>query len=564
METYDASWPAAGGGQFPNPDGPPPGPFPPIPGPYPEIPWPPRQPFPDFPLELPRDFWRCRRLGPVSGRYEGGRNGATALLRATLDLRVDIDERLANSPVMNRISGDFYSSRFVLDGPLRSFRTMKTYRESWIVDNPRVLWRRCSVAITGRVRWWKGSHLPTDVTVIIPWNLGAMGPAQVTMVEGASTDVYSCAYRSDSFRQVQLETDYCHSVNANPQLPAYDTHAHTNRPAGTPQRVLTVQESYREAGIEIAVTSAHTDIDDSAAQFQSWNVAELHDAMEVHFSQLAGGWPRWHMWGLLAGTFEQSSVGGIMFDYSGANEPPERQGFAVFRKHSWFTGLPGGVPANQAAAEAMRKFLYTWVHEAGHAFNFLHSWDKSRPSARSWMNYDWKYDAIHGANSFWANFEFRFDDEELIHLRHGDRSSVIMGGDPWSSGGHLESPPEAMTQTDSDAPLELLLRSKGYFEFMEPVTIEARLRNTGTSPVGVDARLTTESGNLAVFVRKPTGQVRRFVPVSCHLAEPARPATGRRRRSRSRSCTRTTTCLWSTSPPDWWCIPAPATRKARC
>ena len=34
----------------------------------------------------------------------------------------------------------------------------------------------------------------------------------------------------------------------------------------------------------------------------------------------------------------------------------------------------------------------------------------------------------------------RFDDEELVHIRHGDRSAVIMGGDDWGSGGHLERP----------------------------------------------------------------------------------------------------------------------------
>jgi hypothetical protein len=120
-----------------------------------------------------------------------------------------------------------------------------------------------------------------------------------------------------------------------------------------------------------------------------------------------------------------------MFDaaaFGGAGKAPERQGFAVFRKHQWFTNLPAGAPSNQDEAEAARKFLYTWGHEAGHAFNFLHSWNKNRPDSLSWMNYDWRYDNRNGDDSYWSNFRFRFDDEELIHLRHGDRSSVIMGG----------------------------------------------------------------------------------------------------------------------------------------
>jgi len=126
----------------------------------------------------------------------------------------------------------------------------------------------------------------------------------------------------------------------------------------------------------------------------------------------------------------------------------------------------------------MRKFLYTYVHEMGHAFNFLHSWDKNRPDSLSWMNSDWKYDNRNGANSFWGNFRMRFDDEELLHMRHGDRAAVIMGGDPWASGGQLEAPPRSMADQVGETPVELLVRSKGYFQFMEPVNVELRLRNT--------------------------------------------------------------------------------------
>jgi hypothetical protein len=131
--------------------------------------------------------------------------------------------------------------------------------------------------------------------------------------------------------------------------------------------------------------------------------------METHFSKFNGTWPNWEMWGLLAGTYDTPSVGGIMFDAAAAfgtvAGPYDRQGFAVFRNH-------------------------------GHAFNFLHSWDKNRPDALSWMNYDWKYDGRHGSDTFWKSFRMRFDDEELLHLRHGDRPAVMMGGDPWATGGH--------------------------------------------------------------------------------------------------------------------------------
>jgi hypothetical protein len=296
--------------------------------------------------------------------------------------------------------------------------------------------------------------------------------------------------------------------------------------------MLSIEEAYREAGVSVNISPERTVIDDTNLAFETWSDAELHNAMETYFSQIAGPWPKWEMWGILAGSYEEPAVGGIMFDaaatFGGAGKAPERQGFAVFRKHEWFNALAQGTPANPDQAAAMRQFLYTWVHEAGHAFNFLHSWDKNRPDALSWMNYDWRYDNLNGEDKFWSNFLFRFDDEELIHLRHGDRSSVIMGGDPWASGGHLEAPPGAehlvappgaMASVEGEQPIELLVRSKEYFEFMEPVAIELRLRNLFSDmPLTLDSRMNPEYGGVVIYIRRPDGRIIEYAPVMCKLA----------------------------------------------
>ncbi len=362
-----------------------PGPIPPIPGPIsnPNADLTPN-PFP-FPWPFPPDFWRCIRQSPVSGRYEGIMTGP-APGRMLLDLRVDIDIRYNNSPVMNRISGDFYEmQQFNL--PIRGNFSWRVYRESWIVDAPTVKWSRCEVEISGTVRFWLGTHPPTTVVVRIPWSTFApVGPAQVRFTPAGNFDQnYSCTRRSDSFRDVNLEVDVVQSASAGLITPSYNTNSHPTRPPGLPQRTLTIEETYREAGVHLTIRPDRTLINDSAAGFTSWSPAELHDAMETHFSQIGGTWPRWELWGLLAGRFDNVGVGGIMFDVAsasgGAGEPPERQGFSVFRNHTWFNNLPTGAPANVAEAEALRKFLYTWVHEAGHAFNFLHSWDKNRPTS---------------------------------------------------------------------------------------------------------------------------------------------------------------------------------------
>ena len=124
------------------------------------------------------------------------------------------------------------------------------------------------------------------------------------------------------------------------------------------RRMLSIETAYEDAGIAVRVNPDHGIIDDSDSGFESWTAAELHDMMERHFSRFGGAWPNWHMWSLLAGTYERPSVGVVMFDvashFGGAGKAPERQGFALFRKHSWFNRLGDG--SEQERAKAMRHF----------------------------------------------------------------------------------------------------------------------------------------------------------------------------------------------------------------
>jgi len=467
--------------------------------------------------------WQCRRTGPVSGRYEGDMTTPQAG-KYRLDLRIDIDPRNGTSPVMNRISGDLYQvDRIVVPG--QSTRTWRTYIESWIVDRPQVDWEHCHVTITGEVRFWAGQHPATSVAIRIGWSsLSPAGPALVTFTEsGGAERSFSCYRVADSFRDLELEIDVCASVNEAPILPSYDTDAHSDRPPGLPRRTLSIETAYEDAGVAVRMNPDHSIIDDSDADFESWSPAELHDIMETHFSQFGGAWPNWHMWGLLAGVYERPSVGGVMFDaaarFGGAGKAPERQGFAVFRKHGWFDHLADG--SDQERAKAMRHFLYTWVHEAGHAFNLLHSWDKGRPDSLSWLNYDWRYDRVENGAIFWRRFGFQFDDDELIHIRHGARHAVMMGADPWSSGAHLEAPNMATAQVEGLAPLELIVRSRNYFELMEPVHIELRLRNLlADLPLTIDKRLAPEFGTILLHIQRPDDSVVAYEPIMCAVGEP--------------------------------------------
>lgn len=479
-------------------------------------------PGPVGPIDRPFDF-RCRRFTGISGTYSGTSAGPTILRRERLALRIDVDTRYSpDSPVLDKVSGDHFTQAFQ---PFPPGSRSEVYSHSWIVDDPVVTWARCSATITGAVRYFSGTRPATTVRIVVRWGQGGPTTATVTLSGGVNQTFTDATFVSDSFRVLELEVDYCASVNVAPFAPSYGTHQHTNHPPDIRDRTLTVASVYREAGVHVTAGPGTSVVDDSAPGFLTWNVAELHDAMETAFSRYTSTWPNWRMWGLQVGRFDSATLGGIMFDApaanGGAGDRPDRQGFAAARQHSWFTDLVPN-PSTQAQHEAMRKYLYLWVHEAGHAWNLLHSWDKGRPSSLSWMNYDWRYDDIHGADSFWAGFRMRFDDEELIHIRHGDRTAVIMGGDDWGSGGHLEAPPAAMLEAGPDHPLELIVRCKPYFALMEPVAVELRLRNTSTVPIPVTAQLDPRHGATMIVVSRPDGTWRDFRSVMCLLGEPER------------------------------------------
>ena len=466
----------------------------------------------------------------ISGRFEGPMSAPKAGAEV-LELRVDVDGSVS-AVTTHRISGDFFAINTV-NLPGAPPKTWKVYRESWIVETPEVTNDDGHVTIAGTVRFWDDTHPAATIAITIPAADGTVGPAQVAFTfQGGTIWRYTCPRTSDAFRDLELEVDVCKSVNHAPLLPDYNTSSHSIVPAAVTPRNLTIERTFADAGVAVVIGADHTVIDDSAPQFATWSDAELHDAMESHFSGITLEWPRWAMWGLVAGSYEDSRVGGVMFDtaadFNGATSP-ERQGFAIFRNHAWFTHLPAGAPANDTEADALRQYLHTFVHEAGHAFNFLHPWNKNRPDALSYMQYAWRYDMRNGKDAYWKSFEFRFDDEELVHLRHGNRASVIMGGDAWGSGGHSVSPPGAEhlnaapgahAYAVQGGPIELLLRGKGYYDFMEPVTIEARLRNLLPDvDLQVDTQLQPEFGGAVYFIRRPSGRIVEYAPIACKLSE---------------------------------------------
>lgn len=445
---------------------------------------------------------RAKRL--VRGRYR------SAAIGFQLELRVDV----GGSRPTNRVSGDFFQ---VTGGTTKYFG-------SFVVNGPTIVTNPGNVRIEGlgTFTWSAGAPF---VRVTIPRSTILQSPkaASVEFVTPPSTPgaSYHCPYASPYFRTVQWEQD---SVAGVVPFVSYDTGS-LSQPPASPARVLTVPKAYAEAGIELQVSGAPDVIPISeagAGAAPTWSDSELHNAMVNHFSLFADV-PQWRVW-LLVATSHDGGARGIMFDYTDAHQ---RQGCAVF-----YDAIKGTDAASQRAQ------LRTYVHELGHAFNLLHSWQKNLADPPqplgpngglgdlSWMNYTWRYQppppAPGGDAAYWASFPFGFTDNELVHLRHGFYRDVIMGDNPFGKGA-ADIDPDLFDQPIVDnSGLALELRSKGTFEYGEPVVVELKLSTTDLRGRETHGYLHPNDDFVTVAIRQPSGRVVRYRPLMLRCADETR------------------------------------------
>jgi hypothetical protein len=332
---------------------------------------------------------------------------------------------------------------------------------------------------------------------------------------------YLCAFTSPFFRTVQWEQD---SVAGAVPFVSYDTGS-LPQPPSSPARVLSVPKAYAEAGIELQVSGAPNVIPVNLAgpgAAPTWNDSELHNAMVKHFSLFANV-PQWRVW-LLVATAHDGGYRGIMFDYSDAFQ---RQGSAVF-----YNAIAGTDAASQRAQ------LRTYVHELGHAFNLLHSWQKDLADPPqplgpngglgdlSWMNYVQNYQppppAPGGTAAYWAAFPFQFTDNELVHLRHGFYKNVIMGANSFGKGAAEVDPDLFDDPITDNSGLALELRSKETFEYGEPVVVELKLSTTDLRGRDTHAYLHPNDDFVTVAIRQPSGRTVAYRPLLRRCADESR------------------------------------------
>lgn len=413
----------------------------------------------------------------ISGLYRG-RDGDTAL-----ELRVDVD----GPRPTGRVSGDLFATA----------GATTTYQASFVVRAPAVTAAGEETRIEGTGEF---SSATPDQKVRVTL-AGGRGTARV-----AGRD-FPVEFASPHFREVVLEQD---SVAGTVPFVAYDTGT-LQGPAASPARRLGVVEAWAEAGVALTVTEPGVIPADGAGPDLAWDDAELHHAMTQQFSRF-GDAPAWRVW-LLVASRHVGGYRGIMFDYRDSHQ---RQGAAVFHD-----AIKGDSP------QAQRAQLRTYVHELGHAFNLLHSWQKNLATPPqplgphggfgdlSWMNYVQNY-RPGGEEAYWAAFPFQFTDAELAHLRHGFFHDVVMGANPFGAGAAEVSPFEQPLEDHSGLRLEV--RAKESFGFGEPVVVELKLSCTG-EPRLTHGHLHPDTEFTQVTITQPGGRTLLYQPMMRHCVD---------------------------------------------
>jgi len=313
---------------------------------------------------------------------------------------------------------------------------------------------------------------------------------------------------------VEFEFD---SVEGTTAVTTVETHAHPNRPASLPQESLSIEKAFECAGFNVKKSGGVNTIPITATDSDArWSDMEMHDAMQTYWSRFANK-PQWSLWVLFASLHETgTSLGGIMFDDIGPNH---RQGTAIFND-SFIKNAPPGDANPEAWVQRMR--FWTACHEMGHSFNLAHSWQKqhppewgtawipltNEPEARSFMNYPFSVSG--GQTAFFADFEYRFSDGELLFMRHAPARFVQMGNADWFDHHGFQ---QAIVSPEPTLQLELRVNRKtALFEFLEPVVLELKLTNISSQPQLIEEKLLAMLDHMIVMIKKDDKPARQFVP----------------------------------------------------
>jgi endonuclease/exonuclease/phosphatase family metal-dependent hydrolase len=291
--------------------------------------------------------------------------------------------------------------------------------------------------------------------------------------------------------------------------------------------VMTIERAFEQAGFDVSLTvDPFTGRGTNRNRMRGYTLAEIHAAMTQRRSQVPADRLHAHVFvcSYLAGRGNRGVLG-VMYDFGqhDLNRSP-REGVAVFYDHPMLSDPR--VPEQ----DRRREYVYTLIHEIGHALNLLHSFDKSRPTALSWMNYPHLYPRGYeagreydGTAEFWRRFEERFDAEELRHLRHASPREIRAGGfafGVYEEGGWPFNGGTGPRRTRLGANPLRATRSvevevgpvKREYDLGEPVFLRIGVKNIGADAAHVPDSLDPAEGYVRLIIRTPLGRVIRYRP----------------------------------------------------
>ena len=476
------------------------------------------------------------RAGSYRGRLE---SGGTAL---DIELRVDPEGLIASADFFGQ--GNFRAS-------LRT-RLQKAGGDFESVA-PRVIFEGDGAStLGGSLRLQPRGNGVFEVECVLP-------EAVPTQYSGSAT------FSSEHYRTLNIEVDKLQGMPWPQQLSTADI-PDANQPSGIAQQDLSIQALFAKAGIDARVTHSEGNLDDAIGEAAGrpgeedrWDEREMHEMMSGHYSRDLDA-REWWLYLLVVTRFDGGPMFdfdaqqfvfdnngnirndgegtmGIIFDHStGAIADPwsawlprilpqfrhlfdfgrtgafenarARQGVAVFWRE--FLDFHPGAPA----WDRDRRFLRTIVHELGHALNLAHAWLVNRSDSTSFMQYPQRYP--HGStyderdNNYWRDFEYNFDPEEIFHFAHGFYNEVVPGGAQgfmdWTPSSVFNDPAAGGTRAN----LALSIRPGAQeYCFMEPVTLDVEVQNTGHDPVPVGS-LSPSFGNIRYIVRRPDGKMHEY------------------------------------------------------
>lgn len=131
------------------------------------------------------------------------------------------------------------------------------------------------------------------------------------------------------------------------------------------------------------------------------------------------------------------------------------------------------------------------------------------------MNYP--YNVSGGEAAFFADFEYRFSDGELLFMRHAPSRFVQMGNANWFDHHGFE---QATAATSTALQLTAKVnRSEPVYAYLEPPVIQLELTNTSSRPEVVHGDIPDHADSMLVIIKKRGGQARQWLPYARYCTD---------------------------------------------